>query len=62
MPIYGWGTISYPIRDKFLSEYVFRFFFTVFLYVFSLISPVFRDLQNTPTEYNRIHCVLKNTR
>ena len=58
----GWGTISYHDRDIFLSEYVFHFFFTVFSYVFSLFSPVFRDLQNTPTEYNRIHCILKNTR
>ena len=40
----------------------FIFFFTVFSYVFSLFSPVFQDLQNTPTEYNRIHCILNNTR
>ena len=49
------GTISY-------QNTYFIFFFTVFSYVFSLFSPVFRDLQNTPTEYNRIHCILNNTR
>ena len=61
----GWGTISYPIRDKFLSEYVFRFFFTVFLYVFSLYFTrisrfaeyTHRIQQNTlySQEYTRIH-------
>ena len=61
---------QHRVGDNFLSRLgtysyqntYFIFFFTVFSYVFSLFSPVFRDLQNTPAEYNRIHCILKNTR
>ena len=34
----GQGTISYPVRDTFLSEYAFHFVFTVFS---SIASPTF---------------------
>ena len=58
----GRGQFLITIGTNPYQNTYFIFFFTVFSYVFSLFSPVFQDLQNTPTEYNRIHCILKNTR
>ena len=70
MAIQRAATVAVAGRGQFLitigtnpyQNTYFIFFFTVFSYVFSLFSPVFQDLQNTPTEYNRIHCILNNTR
>ena len=58
----GRGQFLITIGTNPYQNTYFIFFFTVFSYVFSLFSPVFQDLQNTPTEYNRIHCILNNTR
>ena len=58
----GGGQFLITIGTNPYQNTYFIFFFTVFSYVFSLFSPVFQDLQNTPTEYNRIHCILNNTR
>ena len=58
----GRGQFPIVIGTNSYQNTYFIFFFTVFSYVFSLFSPVFQDLQNTPTEYNRIHCILNNTR
>ena len=59
------GTISYPIRDTFLSEFVFHFVFhCILMCIFTVFTRISRFAEYTPRiqqntlysqEYNRIH-------